>query len=98
MAETMELIGYLKDFPKINALSEHRRTLQLEGYGSRFRIDLWYWHTAKRAPWVAYVHRHVDGDQWRGLPDFPWVQESDEQTAIHQALMFLQRRCTPDLD
>ena len=98
MLGTTEMIDYFKDFPKIIALYEHRRTFQIEGYGNRFRIDLWYWHTSPKAPWVAYVHRHEDSDQWRELPDFPWVQESDEQTAIHRALTFLQRRCTSDLD
>ena len=97
MVETNDLVDCFKDFPKISAFYEHCRTFQIEGYGNRFRIDLWYWHTNEKAPWVAYVHRHEDGDQWQELADFPWVQEKDEQAAIHTALTFLQRRCTSDV-
>lgn len=82
----------LEAFKYIKSLYELRRTLQLvDANGQRFRIELWYCHTNSNAPWTAYVSIHQDEPSgWQEIPEFPWVEERDEATAIHQAVVFLE--------
>src|ERR1035438_1316027 len=83
----------LKDFPGVKAVYELRRTLDLEVHQTSVRIEVWYWHSNPNSPWVTKVHtRGKRPDRWKEWPDFPWVEERDEATAIHQALAFIEER------
>ena len=83
----------LEDFKGITSVYELRRILELEMRGKPVRIEVWYWHSNPNAPWVARVHtRSEKSETWKEWPEFPWVQQRDEDSAIRDALDFIGDR------
>jgi hypothetical protein len=77
----------------ITSVYELRRTLELDLKGHQVRIELWYCHSNANAPWEGRVYRrHEREGNWQRWTAFPWVQERNEETAIRQALAFLEER------
>jgi hypothetical protein len=82
-----------EDFKGITSVYELRRTLELEVKSHLVRIELWYWHSNPSCRWEARVYRRNEGaETWKQWTEFPWVQERDEDTAIRQALNFIEER------
>lgn len=83
----------LEDFKGITSIYELRRTLELEVREYPVHIELWYWHSNPNCRWEARVYRRTEGaENWKRWSEFPWVQERDENTAIRQALSFIEER------
>jgi hypothetical protein len=92
--DNVQLVSsFLEDFKGITSAHELRRTLELEMKGKPVRIEVWYWHSNPKCPWVARVHtRSGKSETWKEWPEFPWVEQRDEGSAIHDALDFIGDR------
>lgn len=77
----------------ITDVHELRRVVEFEMHGKRLRLEILYWHSNLKCPWVARMLRR-DGpfEPWSPWEDFPWVEERDEVTAIRTALSFVEDR------
>lgn len=77
----------------ITAAYELWRALELEKHGHQVRLEIWYWHSNPNCHWDARLFkREGHFKPWIPWPEFPWVQERDEEAAIRAALDFLNER------
>jgi len=77
----------------ITAVHELRRVVEFELHAQQLRLEILYWHSNPKCPWVAQMLRR-DGafKPWIPWEEFPWVEERDEETAIRTALGFADER------
>jgi hypothetical protein len=79
-----------KAFASISGVYELRRVLEVTAGPGTYRVELMFNHLNANASWSARVYR--EGAAGLELEDFPWVDERTEDTAIHNALAFLEER------
>jgi hypothetical protein len=77
------------DFKKITTQCELRRTLEFMIDKATYRVDVLYCYSNPKSPWTAKAYSERR-DGWKGIPDFPWVSEKNEEAAIRTALSFLE--------
>ncbi len=85
----MKISKVLSDFRKTNTRCELRRTLEFIIDKTTYRVEILYCYSNPKSPWGAQAYSDKR-DGWRGVPDFPWVSEKNEEAAIRAALSFLE--------
>jgi hypothetical protein len=87
----MKLANVFRDFKKISTQCELHRTLEFRINQADYRVEVLYCYSNPKTPWSAQAYSERQ-NVWRCVPEFPWVQEKNEESAIRTALSFLQDR------
>jgi hypothetical protein len=85
----MKLSKVFPDFKQINTQCELRRTLEFIIGKTTYRVEVLYCYSNPKSPWSAQAYSEKR-DGWKGVPQFPWVSEKNEEAAIRAALGFLE--------
>jgi hypothetical protein len=81
----------LKAFESISEANEVRRVLEVVTGAGTYRVELLFNYSNANAPWNTHVYLRK-GEAWERIPDFPWVMERTEESAIRSAFDFLEER------
>jgi hypothetical protein len=54
-----------------------------------YRVEVLYCYSNPKSPWTAQAYTEKR-DGWKCVPDFPWVNEKNEEAAIRAAFSFLE--------
>jgi hypothetical protein len=85
----MKISKVFSDFKKTNTRCELRRTLEFIIGKTTYRVEVLYCYSNPKSPWAAQAYSEKR-DGWKGVPDFPWVSERNEEAALRAALSFLE--------
>jgi hypothetical protein len=85
----MDLQEVFREFEEVKESYELRRVLEVVLGGKTYRIELLHSYSNANAPWNAHIYVEI-GSKWQRFADFPCVMQRDEETALRDALDFLQ--------
>lgn len=80
-----------KAFPTVSGVYELKRTIKFSVGSRNYRIEVYLNYMNANAPSHGRVYEEVD-ERWEKIPEFPWIDERDEDSAIRSALTFLEDR------
>ena len=85
----MKISKVFPDFKNITTQCEPRRTLEFMIDKATYRVEVLYCHSNPKSPWTAQAYTEKRNG-WKCVPDFPWVNERNEEAAIRAAFSFLE--------
>jgi len=84
----MKMSKVFTDFKRITTQCELRRTVEFMIDKTTYRVEVLYCYSRPK-PWTAQAYSEKR-DGWKCVPDFPWVNEKNEEAAIRAAFSFLE--------
>jgi hypothetical protein len=85
----MKMSKVFPEFKNITTQCELRRTLEFMIDKATYRVEVLYCYSNPKSPWTAQAYTEKR-DGWKCVPDFPWVNERNEEAAIRAAFRFLE--------